>query len=125
MKGTELIDGRIDLATFDLRPDLLELANQCIALTLCQGACCHQRVDPSNEAIYRLRTKTYPERIVPARYRGGHCIVAMLITETVLLPVFNAYAEAPFEVMAPTFGDTPTGTVATTVLLAVPITTTV
>jgi len=52
-------------------------------------------------------------------------LVAVRITETVLVPVFDACAEVPSVVMPSTRGLVPTGIVATTVLLAVPITTTV
>ena len=51
-------------------------------------------------------------------------LVAVVMTETVLEPKLAAYAEAPFGVISTSLGDGPTGTVATTVLLAVPITTT-
>ena len=51
--------------------------------------------------------------------------VAVLITETLAVPLFTAYAKTPFGSIANPSGVSPTGTVATTVLVAVAITETV
>ena len=51
-KGADLIDGRVRLATVDLGADLIKLVKQRIGLTLCQRACCYQRVYPSSNGTY-------------------------------------------------------------------------
>jgi len=76
----ELITGCVRLAGVDFRPDLVKLADQRIALSLCETTSGNQRLHLGNERvdrIWRYRCpgwKGYTCRTISDRYAGSYSV---------------------------------------------------